>query len=139
MWHGNPVVTIFNATTARMTSIRVSGTRSAHTKPMGAQRCSRDAVTLNLNMKNFVNPFHAAASFCGARPGNIRTNAFFCVTTHRISHSTGVSALLLLNDVAPVDPVVPKVKAPLPFRRCTANQSSPQCFHKITTLQEQQL
>src|SRR6185436_15440073 len=31
-----------------MKTIRVRGTRSAHTKPIGAQRYSQDAATLNL-------------------------------------------------------------------------------------------
>jgi hypothetical protein len=49
-------------------------------------------------MKNFVNPFHAPASFCGAPVGNSEINAFFRVTTDRISHSTSVSGVLLLNN-----------------------------------------
>jgi hypothetical protein len=49
-------------------------------------------------MKNFVNPFHAPASFCGAPGGNSEINAFFRVTTDRISHSTSVSGVLLLNN-----------------------------------------
>jgi len=57
------------------------------------------------NMKNFVNPHHAPAPFCGAWPNDIKTNALFRVTTHRISHSTPVRGVALLNDVAPPRPV----------------------------------
>lgn len=43
--------------------------------------------------------FGGAASFCGARLGNIQTNAFFGVTTHRISHSTPVERCAASHDV----------------------------------------
>jgi len=109
-------------------------------------------------MKNFVNPFHAPASFCGARVGTIKINAFFRVTTERISHSTSVNGVLLLNNSTALKPTPlgtskrhrndqtmenlvnsfagsalfcgaspgqVKVTLALPFRRCTAGQSSP--------------
>jgi hypothetical protein len=59
----------------------------------------------DLHIKNLLNPFAGAASFRGARLGDIETNAFFRITTHRIPHSTPVSGVLLLNDVTAWNPI----------------------------------